>query len=420
MATKPKGGRRSRASAAEPDRAEAQLALREFNRSRELIGHLRLVYWLGAVLMALLLVPGLVQRDDAPDGSDEGGARWLWTLFFGVGLVLMVVGALRVRAQPLLWTVVIACLWSVYAVIVAGIYVYLGVFPGPMDLMTILFVAVFWFAVARAARLERIMREHPEFQVDRRRVKEASVSDGVVVRARDKRQREKKSVLMGRLRIIGIAVLVAAVAVFAYRVSTAPPTLNQAIESFRGAWDRAGADGVLGAFDKGDRDEVRSRLERRGWLQTRPELGAVGEDAATAVKFPVAGSATTVPGTVIVNFAFDERLRRWQIFGINLPDLLTPKAESAIAEFESAWTKEGIDEIVNLFTPGMQAKRPTLERLFESKGWLTRRPKIEDSSVTRSDSNSLRVRFETEDGTIETRWENHYPQWRMNSIRPPR
>ncbi|MGE0145469.1 MAG: hypothetical protein AB7I19_17585 [Planctomycetota bacterium] len=421
MATKPRSARRTRATTANPDRAETQLALREFNRSREMIGHLRLVYWLGAVLMAILLLPGLLSGNNLNDSSEEGESTWLWSLFFGVGLVLMVVGALRVRRRPLLWTVVIACLWTVYAVIVAALCLYTGEFPRPMDLITILFVAVFWFAVARAARLERIMREHPEFQVERRRVQEASVSDGVVVRAVGKRRREQKSAWVGRLRIAGIAVVVGAIGVFVYVKATAPPTLATAVKSFREAWGSPAADGVLAAFEKEDRDDVRARLELRGWDKIRPALGEgdLPENSRT-VRIPIAGSAKTVSGELVMAYAYDTDARRWRIRGITLPDLKTPDVEPAIAAFESAWATAGIDEIVKLFTPGMQSRRSTLERLFEGRDWLSQRPKLEGSTVNSRNATTLRVSFETEEGSVETRWENHYPSWRINSLRPPR
>jgi ribosomal protein L40E len=421
MAAKPSATRRMRATAANPDRAEAQLALREFNRSREMIGHLRLIYWLGAVMMAILLLPGLLGGNNLNDTLEEGESTWLWSLFFGVGLVLMVVGALRVRRRPLLWTVVIACLWTVYAVIIAGLCVYFRVIPAPVDLVTILFVAVFWFAVARAARLERIMREHPEFQVERRRVEAASVADGVVVRAVGKRRREQKSAWVGRLRIAGIAILVGAIGVFVYGKATAPPTLAAAVKSFREAWGSPVPDAVLTAFEKEDRDEVRARLERRGWDRIRPALGdgEIPDDGRT-VKLPIAGSAKTVSGELVVAYVYDTGARRWRIRGITLPDLKTPDVESAITAFESAWGTAGIDEIVKLFTPGMQSRRSTLEHLFEARDWLKQRPKLEGSAITSSNSTTLRVSFETENGTVETRWENHYPSWRINSLRPPR
>jgi hypothetical protein len=210
----------------------------------------------------------------------KGGAG---PLPLSVATVLMTVsaaGALLVIQQPLVWTVVNAILatpillWAVLGFLAGR----LGVFT----LMAGITGVGFWVAVPVAAKLQRLMREHPDLWVFRRTRGELTQQHAEKWRAEARRTRRRVLAGLGLciLAIVGLAfwaIQRGKPPVFEEEPLPVPTRPFEAAEmDWRAAWNASRVDEVKAFIATTERAKLDPFLDRqrkkRGW-DTLPNLG---------------------------------------------------------------------------------------------------------------------------------------------------
>lgn len=408
--------RRGNAASADQDRARKSLARQEFARTRTIVASLRASYGVAALIVTVLvLVPSLLAWH--PIGIATGG----------IALAIMVPGFVLIVRQPLLWSLVIAALWTV---LVAVEYVFArGAGIGVGFAIEVFIAVAMWAGVTQAARLQRLMQENPELTLARHRVApERRVAGGVAETARESRRRESRVKRLGRLKLAGMAVLLLAALITALVFAMRPESAEVPLERFTRNWSGAELAALVAQFDAGavDPEKLESALARRVWRGTRPALGEArlephGPDEVLAA-FPVEAGVTTEAGEVGVLLRLDGTAKRWRLVDLELPDLRVGDPEAAAAAFRSAWSADGLDALVALGNDGLQQRRASLERVLEKRDWLRARPAIAESGIgkpTRSGSVSIEFELEGDAGIVETGWEYWHPSWRMTRFKPP-
>lgn len=418
----PSRARRQRRAAtgdgAHADRVEKIRARQEFTSTRNTVLYLRSTFIVGAMLMAIALVPVFV----TPKGKAPAyESPLLWGLFFGTGLVTMAAGAVLVLRQPLLWSVIIACLWTLYAGLVAVTLILIKVFPGPLDLVVFLLVPSFWAGVMQAARVQRLLQQNPDFSIERRRVGQPQVEGGVVEKARAQRRQATVSSVKGRLKLAGIAVGVLAVGILVYKLATAPPSLESRAEAVRAAWTGTDDELFFGMVPESLRNRLGEALGRRGWHPRRPAavLDEVDVEAEVAI-FSVERTAGGAAGTIEASFRFDKTANTWLLTGLELPALRPGDPQKAVDAFRAAWKERGFEALVALQAPDLQRRARTFERLLEQRLWTELRPSIDEAAVGEvSSDGSVEIEFATISGIVETEWKYWHPDWQMTRFAPP-
>lgn len=408
--------KRSEVASADQDRARKSLARQEFARTRTIVASLRASYGVAALIVTVLvLVPSLLAG--YPIGIATGG----------IALAIMVPGFVLIVRQPLLWSLVIAALWTV---LVAVEYVFAGGAGIGVGFAIEVFIAIaMWAGVTQAARLQRLMQENPELTLAKRRVApERRVAGGVAETARESRRQANRARRLGRLKLAGLALLLLVALITALVFAMRPESVEVPLERFTRHWSAAELAALVAQFDAGavDREKLESALARRVWRDTRPALGAArreprGSDEVLAA-FPVEASVTTQAGEIGVLLRLDAAAKRWRLVDLELPDLRVGDPEAAAAAFRSAWSADGLDALIALCNEGLQQRRASLERVLEKRDWLRARPAIAESGIgkpTRSGSVSIEFELEGDAGIVETGWEYWHPSWRMTRFKPP-
>lgn len=408
-------GRRSRR--ADPDVAVRRAARSEFGRIKSIVLTVRSIFWASAVVAALhVAIAFLVGRALATDRELGWFATLLKVVTVGE-LVMTVAGALLVLRAPLVWTTVAACYFTLNT---AGA-LWVGDYElSPMMLVRLLLVASFWFAVAQAGRVQKLMAEDPSLQIVRKRLDPAKrvvggVADQAAARQREQRRRERRQ----RWQLIGgVAAGVVVVGVVLWQLLK-PPTVDGALAAFRGHWAKNDAAAITAMFrDGGPRGAAgwSEAMERRGWLATMPALepGAVTPrgDAIEAVFACRAGD-------VVTRWWREES--RWHLVDLDLPTYEFPDHAPAVEQFRRAWAAPGTQPLAELFRPASRERLgKTLVRVLEQRGWHERRPALGVVDVGRPREGRVRLQFPLGDGDVSVAVEYWHPGWWVTSVALPR
>lgn len=403
----PRGRRAAAADAVEKSRAR-----REFARIKSTVVAVRLVFLVSAVLAAVQVAMwNLVML--AVETEQLGALYVPITILVYGQLALMIVGGLLVVRAPLVWTVVGACYWTLNTAI--GWWMN----AGAINVATILtgfhtlLVLAFWFGVAQAARIQRLMAENPELSLERKGFDPSRrVAGGVAAKTHARRRRDRGEAWSGRLKVLGIAAGGLVVVVAAIWFLTRPPAVDSTLERFATAWRRSDVDAIQEMVARG---RVREGLERRGWLPALPELGE-----ATVRAGSTSATAKYACGEGDVTVAFERVGADWRIRAVELPPIAPAPLQPAIDAFRAAWGADGMDPLVGLFRPGSRERLGgALRRIFERRGWGERRPELDGTDPGRIRNGRVRVLFGLEHDELSVVFEYWHPQWHVVALSPP-
>lgn len=399
------------------DRESKARARREFARVKQVVFRLRALYWIGAALFVvqLLLVLQAWSRMGEADGSRA--ATWIpwYVAIVGLMIATYVAGALLVARAPLVWAVVLA---SIQTLALA-----LDLAYGSRDVLTlsvqVLWTLICWAAVGQAARVQRLQRENPEFELQRAKISaDRKVEGGVADAARDRRRERAQRKNAARLRVVGIASAVVVVLGAIAWLATRPPRPDAAIESFAASWNRAGE---LEAVFPGGPEARPNRafaesLARRGWSRERPKIvEPAREEFDDQVR-------VTWAGDVSVRVVFRLEAGSWRASGIDLPALAPAALEPAIARFEKAWNSKGTEALLEMLEEGFRERRGArLVRSLERRAWADARPAIRDAADAQDPRRGkTSVAWELEGDELRIVFEWWHPRWRVTAVKFPR
>lgn len=413
----PSGRARTRRSAARGDAAEQARARHEFSRIKNIVLTVRAVFWaeaLYAFVLALLWHLILSQVD--PD--ERSGYATLVTVLVWAQCALMTVGAVAVLRAPLVWTTVGACASTLYV----SLAIYTLDFEVPPALLFKAFLAVaFWFAVAQAARVQKLMAADPSLQIVRKRIDPSRrVQGGVADAARERRREERRSALFGRLKVAGLVGVLIVVAVFVVRELTKPPTVDDAVAGFRSRWTGGDVAAVSAQFADGadgrKAASLREELERRGWLSRLPALGEqkieAREEWAKAT-WPVDG------GEVTASYQLLEP--GWFLVDVTLPPIHAPDLTAGLDEFRAAWTAKGTDALLAMVRESSRDRfGRSIVRVLERREWHEQRPGLGEVDAGTPKAGRATVLFAMGNDELEVRFEYWHPKWRLDGLRLPK
>lgn len=399
------------------DAAAASRARQEFGRIKNIVFTVRSVFWAGAVFALVQLLLWLVVFSSVE--SDGSLLESLATAFVFLQLILMPAGSLFVLRAPRLWTAVGACCWTIDTAF--GWYLHDGeIDPNFVILLCKTFLLVaFWFAVAQAGRVERLMAEHPDLQLVRRRLDPSlRTTGGVADRARDARVRERQAAQMGQLRVLLFVVGgMVALGVGIWWL-TRPPAFEPFALRFVAAWNGRDLPKVCALFADGGRGEstLRTDLARRGWLEALPaaETPKVdGRGDTGRVTWPVTGGAVTA--------MFEREERGWHLTRVELPALAPSPLPPAVDAFRAAWDGKGTEALVASFRPGSRERLgPMLVQMLKKRGWDDTRPKLGGVDPGKAHGGEASVLFALGNDELQVRFEFWHPTWYVAGIKPPR
>lgn len=399
------------------DAAEQARARHEFARIKTIVLTVRSVFWAEALYALVLALFWHVMLAEI-DVDERGTETTLVTVLVWGQTALMTTGALLVMRAPLVWTAIGACsdtlyiAWAVWALDYAI----------PPALLFKAFLAVaFWFAVAQAARVQKLMAADPSLQIVRKRIDPTrKVQGGVADAARERRREEGRRALFGRLKLAGLVVVLLAIAIVVVREITKPPTVDSAVAEFAARWGRSDVAAITAQFEQevGDRSAVllREEFDRRGWQTQLPALGtavveARGEHASAS--WPAAG------GDVRVRFRLHPA--GWFVVDVNLPPIQAPDLEPALAEFRAAWAAKGTDALMAMVRESSRDRfGRSIVRLLEKRQWHEQRPALGDVDPGKVAQGRSAVVFAIGNDVLELRFEYWHPKWRLDGMRLPK
>jgi hypothetical protein len=389
----------------------------QLNRAFKRIKAIRWLYRLGAVGYALTTVVTILAMGSVD--MPVGGGLLLIALFTGL-TVFMVVGAIQIRFQPFVWTVIVASLSTVtvaVALFQAGPISFQFVWGG-------MWATLFWLAVIPTVRFRKLIEEHPDLYIVHR------IHGTQLERAHDHRSRESSQERSRRIlgeagrrawRLsaavaggIGLASLLGTTAVYA---KLRPEEFTAREELFRDAWNSASPTGIEDLYA----DRVRKR--DAGWI-AEVALGNGWHDAWPEIGDPVIQRSND---TNVVVYPLGERAvvtewrladGEWLLFEITAP---LPSLEPTFERFVAAWETSDVEAIAQLFAPKSRAKlERSIHRSIERREW-DEFPAIlswESESVS---NKRVDVPMDVRGGVVTTRWrfgaDGH---WALESLKLPR
>lgn len=402
-------GETSRTAAFERARAR-----QEFGRIKRIVTTVRSVFWATAVFALLLVV--LWHLVLSPRWPAENW--WLAvTLLVWGQLAVTVAGALLVTRAPLVWTTVGACWWTLDT----ALNVALAGLP-PINLVRILLTASFWFAVAQAARVQRLMAADPSLQLVRKRLDpERRVAGGIADTAQQRRRAERRRSGVRTLALAGVAVVGVVLLVVVVRQVTRAPSVDATAQAFAERWAARDAEALGQLFVEGPAGRraiaLRDDVERRGWHERAPRLGEAeieASEAAALARFPCGDGALTVA------FGYDERVG-WKVVQVTLPPFDLPELAPSIDAFRQAWAAEGTDALLACFRPASRDRiGAQLVRLLEKRDWHERRPALGDVDAGEPGRERRRVLFAIGFDELGVTFEYWHPSWRVVGVTLPR
>ncbi|MBL8768349.1 MAG: hypothetical protein JNL94_13325 [Planctomycetes bacterium] len=274
------------AEAADPTtRALAVRALAKAKRSVDLA---RNFYLGGAVLHGLWLL-GVVIFDVKTGQSIA--ADWLSLLPPLVLLVLHVLAVRRIVDQPVAWSVSLAALKTLDAAwaVLIGLAAQSLVLP----VVPVLWCAALWWIALEMSRAQRTIRRFPTLW---------NLRSGKAAAAGRTRHAEAAARQMRKnLVTLGVVAVVAVLGVVGWRIATAPPAFEPALDRLVDAWNGQRRADVVAFFPTDKQAKLRTWLDRksasRDWSAALPILAAPavdGDGPARRATFVVPGGELTM------------------------------------------------------------------------------------------------------------------------------
>lgn len=413
-----------------PDAAKKSRARQEFGRIKNIVFTVRFVFLSSAILGFFTIALWHTAIADLVKVI-YGDYYGVMTAVVYLQFVVMIVGTLFVLRKPFAWTLVGACNWTLNTGLVwhflllcmaANVYIRERGYEEPIELGMLsvfigfwtLMMLAFWFAVAQAARVQRILAENPELSLKRERFDpEKRAVGGVAELAYERRRETQGAEWLGLVKIGGIAVGALMVLGLVMWFLSLPPHVDPAVEKFAARW----RDGEVQTIARQmSRSSFVEDLQRRGWDQQLPELGdpRIEEEGERArAEFTVTGGKVEV--------RFELREKAWQLDSVRLPEVVAPPIDVAIRAFREAWKKPGMAALVEQFRPSRRERfGGTMKSMFGKRGWTDERPELGDHDEGRPRPGKATVLFAIGFDEMKVRFEFWHPQWYVTGLIPPR
>jgi len=313
------------------------MASRKLGAAFKWMEAVRAFYWACVVFIGLtlvFLVLGLL-------GAPEEDRPWIGvaTAVTGADLALLVIGAIRIRRNPFLWTVVAASVNTPFFLIFLVLFLpALAQAPSLLSLFILIAYGLvsigLWVAVPKTAQVRRLMREYPDLWVTSRRFRgeRGPAPQGAAVTHARERAREARALAWKRVLLFGVLpVVILVAAIFLYRQATAPPApailearLRETAERFASTWNGSRVDEIPAYFQESSREKmgraIRRTVERRGWKDALPAVDLPRVDrlarGTARVEFPTTGSDFLSPLVTVWKYRVD----RWELTTIRYPE----------------------------------------------------------------------------------------------------
>jgi hypothetical protein len=216
--------------------------------------------------------------------------------------------------------------------------------------------------------------------------------------------------------VLGTAVVGLSLVVFVLWLLNLPPGASPTVAAFTERWTHDDVDGLAELFADGrGATALRKALERRGWQR----LPALGEPQVTERAGLAEANVPCDGETMVVRFRRDGD--RWRVTSIDLPELVLPEIEPALASFRSGWRAAGTDGLVALFRPESRERvGGSLVRLLEKRAWHERRPELGAVDVGRVDQPRVVVRYTIGFDELTLAFEYYHPSWWLSGVQLPR
>ncbi len=405
----PRTVRRSRGEAA-TDAVERAHGRKQFGRIKKVVGIVRSVFGASAALAGVWLLAWHFGGTDVDEDLVVPVTVLLWSMF-----AITAAGALLVMRAPLPWTTVGACMWTLDA---ALRFAWFG--TGGSTLLQAFFAVAFWFAVAQAARVQKLMAADPSLQLVRKRIDPSRrVAGGVSEHARKSAAADRRATWGARLRLVSFVVLGCVLLGGAYHVATRPPTVDAIGAALFANWAKSDVEAIAALFGDGPHGaratEFRDDVGRRGWTGALP----TSSEPVTTSQGDTATATSKVAGGEI-RFQFARSGNRWSIVRAVFPALVPTDLAPALEDFRRAWAAPGADELVAMFRPESRERLGgSLRRMLEKRSWNQKRPPLGEVA-TRDAGTRRRADFALGDDEVGVALEFWHPRWVVVGVTLPR
>lgn len=403
------GARRSQA-----ERVARHEASSEFARASKLLNLLRLLFlWHFAFNLVVVVVGSFALLDP----SVSAGPLFLGLAIFAVSAALNLAGAMLIRHQPLLWSLLSAALTTLTAALRVHEYYTEDKHRFLLTIVmggSVAWVLLMWWIVFAASKVQRLRRRHPDLYAahlltgtvaPRARAGSSAESENErSTRIQDHaRRRAVRSAVISAGTVLGLSVLLAGGVYAGMR----PAPLAEASARFCEAWQARDIDAIAQMCVKPSQEEVRGALQRlvavRGWTRAWPTIQDIEPDAAQGSAI---GGATEyeLSGDEQVTVRWRLASSAWKIEGLTLPG---PSAQARIEEFVRAWKSGELAEVLALYPEPLREERTRgVERVLERLGWPANKGTISVRRAYPSRHDRVEVTFEVDSGqTLDARFE---------------
>ncbi|MGK0154284.1 MAG: hypothetical protein ACI9SE_001235 [Neolewinella sp.] len=383
---RPSQGRASRRQR-DPVEVERSRQRQEFGRIKNIVFTVRSVYWSGVLfavtqllLYHLILLPAFVEQELMALAVIVGVISW-------GQLALLIAGAKLVMGKPYVWTIVGAAYWSLgtaQAFWIASLADWALLqdtrFVAYLTMMAFMLVA-FWFAVAQAKRVQRLMDSNPDLQLQRKRLDpEERSTGGIAEEASARRGKERSRSHAMQFRLIMVAVGVLLLGSGGVWAMTRPPSPAGAAATFQELWTAGDLDQIyllcIGGKSGATGSTLREGMQQRGWERQPPKLDDVVVDGSEK-------RATSLfscdAGELGVLWRLSDR--GWRISSTSLPDLVVGDVNEGVAAFRKAWASSGSDALMAMIRTEDYRIETGVSNILKGREWVESRPALGDVDV---------------------------------------
>ncbi len=333
--------------------------------------------------------------------------------------VTMLMGAIQILFQPLLWTVVVAALAT--AVTVAHL-----IGPNPLGLASVwsgAWAIGFWAAVLPMWRFRRLMAAHTDLYIahhashqTKRSLEGRSPAERHERLVRAMRRASQRAWSISAVSAVGLC-LVSGLGAYLVWANLRPHGLQPALARFEAAWN----DNNLAAVDRQLSPVVRGTVSARvaaiveghGWRYAMPKL-ANGRSRSDGDSVWI--DYQTEAGVVQTRWVL--RSQDWYATALELPQ---PPLEPVLQRFYSAWRDSDVAAIAALVPPTYQQRmHESIERALERRDWQ-RLPEILTTQRGTAPDGEVAIALSVAGGTIDTKWRYRVDgRWGLQSIQFPK
>jgi len=408
------------------ERVERRQVAEEMRRAAKLLRFPRLLLLLAFIFNLMAAIGVAISLADSE--TDTAAALVVTAVSAAVSAVSWVAYFL-IRYQPLLWSLLPACMSTLSAVI--SVLEQLEE-DARVSKLTVLLVVrgvwllFMWWVVFAGAKLQRLRRLHPDLYAT------AVLADAVPTSARRKargaaeralqiqdhaRHKAARNALTAGALIVVLPAVLAGVLATAFR--TEP--LSTMSEGFATAWSAGDVDALEQLCVTSDAPALRSRLERmaaaNAWPAGKwPEL-ELSRESVDGGDGELASTMFELPDEANVGVGWRRTARGWKVFKLVLP---SPPIDARAEEFVQAWKSGVLEQLVALFPEVLREERTrSTERFLDKFDWPASKDTISVRRTQRLRNDRVEVTFEVAGGrTLDAYFEaDDELVWWLKSVR---